>query len=190
MQDLFAAIEQLSAVLAMRLERAAHKRGWPCKSGTRAIAAGRGRQVHLISLMVSLPQGVAATFTPRPEPDGERWFIDVRRSDGVMRRSWQDGLHVARIGGPDGRFMMRQGDGLLTDEGIVALLDDLAKPAPTGVALWVRKVWAIRFGRLPLDISEVLDRVKDADVLDQMHAAVLRAIDADEAAALLKHLAQ
>ena len=186
MRDLFAAIEQLSALLAMRIERAAHKRGWPCRSSSRALGLGPGRQVHLISLTVSLPQGVAASFTPRPEPEGDRWHIDVRRSDGVLRRSWSEGLHVGKN---DERFLLRYSGGLLTDEAVLTILDDLARPAPTGVALWVRKVWGIRFGRIPVELSEILDREKDADHLDQMHAAVLRAVDAKEAAALLQQIA-
>ena len=187
MRDLFEAIEQLSALLAMRLEKAARRRGWASKAASRTTAPERGRLTHLVSTTLNLPQGLAATFVPRPEPDGDSWFIDIRRTDGVMRRSWADGLRVTRLG-PN--FALCQLAAPLSDEAVESMYDELARPGPSGVALWVRKVWAIRFGRMPMDISELLDRVKDADLLDQMHAAVLRAVDINEASGFVKQLAK
>jgi hypothetical protein len=190
MRDLFEAIEQLSTLLAMRLEKAARKRGWATRADTRLHAPNghaRGRMVHLVSTTLNLPQGHAATFVPRPEAEGEAWPIDVRRSDGVMRRSWADGLRVVRAG-PN--FVLWYRDGVLRDEAIESLMDDLARPGPSGVAQWVRKVWAIRFGRMPVDLSDLLESVRDADRLDRMHAALLRATDESDAVQQVQQIAQ
>ena len=185
MRDVFDAIEQLSALLATQIEKAAGRRGWASRASTRVLGVGPGRQVHLIGVTVNLPQGVSAAFQPRPEPAGDGWAIDVQRSDGVARRSFAPGLRVGKAGGA---YQVQHPDGALDEARIDAILDDLGRPGPSGVALWVRKVWAIRFGRMPLQVAELLDRVKDADRLDDMHGAVLRALDPQDAAAQLARL--
>lgn len=185
MRDVFEAIEQLSALLAMRVERVAAKRGWACRSETRVLGVGPGRQIHLISLTVSLPQSVAASFTPRPAPTGDGWTIDVRRSDGVLRRGYAEGVQVGTVGG---QHQLLLGGAVLEGARVETLLDDLARPGPSGVALWVRKVWAIRFGRMPMEVGEILDRTADADRLDEMHGAVLRALDPQDARVQLERL--
>src|SRR5438105_2999162 len=113
MRDLLEAIEQLSTLLAMRIEKAARKRGWACKPTTRSASPARGRFIHLVSTTLSLPQGQAATFVPRAEADGETWLVDIRRSDGVMRRSWADGLRVTSAGQT---FVLTYYGAVLSDE--------------------------------------------------------------------------
>src|SRR5438552_1030920 len=132
MRDLFEAIEQLSTLLAMRIEKAARKRGWASKPATRTSTPARGRFMHLVSSTVSLPQGQAAAFVPRPAPEADgSWLIDVRRSDGVLRRAWADGL---RVTGAGQGFVLTYFGGVLSDESIDTLLDELCRPAPSGVA--------------------------------------------------------
>jgi hypothetical protein len=189
MRDICEATEQLTGLLAMRLENATRRRGWAVKPTGRVVAPSRGRLTHLVSTMVLLPRGDAANFLPRPEaePDGLRWLIDIRRSDGVMRKIWASGLEVARL--PQGGYALHYQGAPVRDEALDAILDALAKPGPTGVALWVRKVWAIRFGHLPMDLSETLERIHDPDRLDQIHSAILSAVDRAEAEAQFLRIA-
>ncbi|MCS6912017.1 MAG: hypothetical protein RMK29_00840 [Myxococcales bacterium] len=182
MRDLFDAIEQLGTLLAMRIERAAGRRGWACKVVPYQTSPAPGRVVHLVTLTLNMPQGFVASVVPRSEPEDGTWVIDIRRADGVTRRSWVKGLRVVRAGDT---YVIHGANGILTDEQIDSLLDDLSRPGPSGLALWVRKVWAMRFGRLPVELSELLETTKDADRLDLMHAAVLRAVDMSDAAAQL-----
>lgn len=187
MRDVFDAIERLSALLAMRIENAARKRGWPTKTNGRTLSPMRGRLVALVGTTLLLPRGEAATFVPRPEAEGNsaaedaRWVIDIRRSDGVMRKSWQNGVQVGRTA--SGTYALLLDGAPLSDESVDTWLEDLSKPGPSGISLWVRKVWGIRFGRMTVEISDLLERVQDADRLDQIHAAVLRAVDRAEAEA-------
>lgn len=172
--DVFEAIQQYSALLSFRLDESCKKRGWAVKPLSLLVTPQPGRTLQLVSVSVHLPRGDAASFNPRAqaEPDGKCWLIDVRRSDGVIRKSWAHGLRVALAGRG---YLLLCPEQPLSDETLEAMLDELGKPGPSGVALWVRRLWGMRFGPMPLQVTLKLDAIKDVDRLDAIHRAILKA---------------
>src|SRR5690242_8540129 len=98
MKDIFEAIEQLSALLSFRIENLARSRGWATKPYSWLVAPSEGKLIIVVATTVFLPEGAAASFTPRAEPvdGGTSWVIDVRRTDAVVRDAWSDGLSVMK----------------------------------------------------------------------------------------------
>lgn len=185
MRDLHDAIARLSALLSFRMENLLRKRGWAQKSVVFQVTPTPGRTIQLVAITLHLPRGEAASFVPRadPDPDGKSWAIDIRRNDGVRRRSYADGLRVALS---DKGYVLWHNDKVLSDEQLEEIFEDLSRPGPSGVGLWIRKVWALRFGRMSMEVSAHLEAIHDATALDELHAAMLRvANQADAEAAVL-----
>jgi hypothetical protein len=187
MRDLFDAIEQLSLLLSLRVGRSAERKGWASKGTPFSVCPAPGRSLQLTGTLVHLPLGAAMLFTPRegPEPSGEGWVIDLRRSGGVLPESWSAGMRVAREGSGWGIHFH---GALLSDEAISALLDEIGLPEPSGMGPWLVKLWALRFGLPPDDLRERLAREDNIKRLDHIHAALQRAGNADEARASLEAL--
>lgn len=55
----------------------------------------------IYSASVLLPYGRGASFVPsrHPRVDGDTWMIDIRRSDGVSRPDWNQGIAIKKVGG-------------------------------------------------------------------------------------------
>jgi hypothetical protein len=172
-QDIYQAIDKLSMLLAMRIENSVRKRGWPGRPAKEKneIAVG-DRTTYITSLRVALPLGQSVTFVPEPEPLGgdQGWLIRIRRSDGVVRKSWVDGVRVAA---KDGAFHLFSGDRLLTEALLNQILDELSTAGLSGHALMIAKAWVARFGPLPAAIYEVLAGAQDVEQLERMHEVVL-----------------
>src|SRR5262245_4711331 len=99
MKDIFEAIEQLSALLSFRIENLARARGWATKPYSWLVSPTEGKLIIIVATTVFLPEGQAASFTPRAEPnDNNNWVIDVRRTDAVLRDAWSDGIGVVKNG--------------------------------------------------------------------------------------------
>jgi hypothetical protein len=182
MQDLFDGIQRLTALLSFRLENLAGKRAWGLRTDSYRIQPPGGMAITLCRMTLHLPRGEAGTFVPRegPEPDGRSWLIDIRRSDGVLRKSFAQGLRALP---KDGTYVLFRGDEVLSDGALNEIFDDLAKPGPSGVSLWIRKMWGMRFGPMAVETSTKLEAIRDVSRLDEIHAVVLRAADKKEAEA-------
>ncbi len=182
MRDLFDGIQRLTALLSLRLENLSGKRGWAIKTNPYRLVPQAGTTLQLCGVTVHLPRGEAGMFVPREaaEPDDRTWQIDIRRSDGVLRKSFAEGLQV---GPKDGNYILLLHGEALSDAAIEHILDDLARPGPSGVALWIRKVWGMRFGPMSMDTSTRLEAIRDVSRLDEIHATVMRAPDIREAEA-------
>ncbi len=184
MTDPYQAIEQLSALLFYRLERSAKKRGWATKSAAWQIAPPGGRPITVVATTLHLPRGLSGSFIPRSQPeDGGGWLIDVRRSDGVVRQSFAYGLRLMQ---QQAAAVLAVNDQPLSEESLGEILDDLGRPGPSGVELWIRRLWAMRFGPMPVDLSARQETIRDVDQLDGLHAAMLRATHREEAEASLR----
>jgi hypothetical protein len=127
MKDIFEAIEQLSALLSFRIENVARARGWATKPYSWLVSPDEGRLVIVVATTLYLPQGLAASFTPRAEPQAGQggWNIDVRRTDSVVREAWSDGLSVVKN---DRKYVLWHRQGMLSDETLGTILDELGRP--------------------------------------------------------------
>ena len=123
MNDIYDAIERLSAELSLRIGRMASDRGWANKPYSWMLKASDAKFVMVVASTVSFPTGFYASFTPQNEPLGESWPIDVRRTDGTARE-WAS-LRVTR---GDTGFALNDQKGAVSDDTLAALLDDLATP--------------------------------------------------------------
>lgn len=124
MNDVFDAVERLSAELSQRIGRLSQVRGWGHKPFTWMVANG-DKPILLVNTTLTFPGGFYAAFTPRVEPSGNVWAIDVRRTDGVARAGWAAGLIIMKT--PAG-WVLSRGAGALDDDQLASMLDDLATP--------------------------------------------------------------
>jgi hypothetical protein len=173
MRDIYEAIEKLTVVLSLRIENAVRKRGWAGKPQTERFEVdGPGRAIFPLRINVSMPLGHRVSFLPEAQPseDQNSWIIHVRRSDGVIRRSWSDGLHVRKV---EGGYQLFLRDEPLTEPLFKRVLDELSSGSLTGHALTIAKAFASRFGGVPAEVYEVLFSVQHVEQLEAMHEAVL-----------------
>jgi hypothetical protein len=173
MRDVFEAIEKLSVVLGLRLENAVRKRGWAGKPVIgRFEASAPDRTIYPQRIELPLPRGHRALFLPDAEPaaDGTSWRIQIKRNDGVVRRSWKDGLHIRPV---EGGYQLFLRDEPLGEPVFKQLLDELAESALSGHALTIAKAYSSRFGAVPAEVFEVLLTAQYVEQLEQMHEAVL-----------------
>ena len=173
MRDLFEAIEKLTVVLALRLENAVRKRGWAGKPiCERFEADGPGRTIYPQRIDLPLPRGNRVLFLPDAAPtEGQTsWRIQVKRNDGVVRRSWKDGLSVRPV---DGGYQLFLRDEVLSEPVFKQLLDELAESGLSGHALMIAKAYTSRFASVPAEVYEDLLAAQYVEQLEQMHEAVL-----------------
>ncbi len=173
MQDIYEAIDKLSMLLAMRIENSVRKRGWPGRPAKEKFSVHhQGHVCYPTTLTLTLPLGQSARFTPEdaPAPDGQGWLIRVRRTDGVTRRLWADGV---RVGQHDGQYHLLLGSDVLSEELLNRMLDQMSSAGLSGQQHMIGKAWAARFGPLPAEVYEVLSAARDIEQLDRMHEAVL-----------------
>ncbi len=177
MSDIFDAIEQLSVVLSLRIENMVRKRGWAGKPVVeRFEVRGRDRGAFPVRITVTAPIGHSITFIPAdaPSEDGNSWSISVRRSDGVIRRSFSDGLQVRKV---DSGYQMFVRDAVLGDAKFRQLVEDLAGPALAGHAVTIAKAYKSRFGNLSADVYEILFNAQHQEQRELMHEAVLTGVN-------------
>lgn len=124
MRDIYEAIEQLSALLSFRIENVARERGWATRPYSWLLAPNPEKLCIVVATTLYLPEGVAASFTPRSSPadGGGVWQIDVKRTDSVVRDSWSDGLSVTRN---EKKWVLWCRSVALTDQALAVILDDL-----------------------------------------------------------------
>jgi hypothetical protein len=126
MKDIFEAMEKLSAGLSFAIQRVAQRKGWASKPYSVMLAPSPERTIIVVSTSVHLPMYRSAAIMPRYEPEnGQMWQFEVRRTDGVIRDSWADGLTLSKSGGS---FEILYGAIAVTDESLDMMLDDLGVP--------------------------------------------------------------
>jgi len=164
-------IERLTALLSFRIEHLTKRDGRPAQFSSKAVVVRPGQLVQLFSTLIHLPRGFAATFMPRSQPESDgTWRIDIRRNDGVTRESWFDGIVV----GSDGNEITLLYKGQpLTMANLERIVDDLAKPGLSGMALDVNRLYRMFFGRMDLALMDQLGLIRDVDLLDDIYVALL-----------------
>jgi hypothetical protein len=187
MKTLFEAIERLSAQLSYRLEHIAKKASLAVHFSGYTVSPAPKVLVRLFNTMIHLPKGYAVNITPRaqPEADGESWHIDIRRNDGVSRASYGIGIAVRKLGDT---YALTYDGRQLVGEDIHNILGDLSKPGLTGMALSISRLWIMMYGSMPGDFATRLEVIRDVDLLDRIHDALINDDGADQVDAMLPAL--
>lgn len=172
MKDIFEAIECQSATLSFQLERRAQKKGYPVHYTGYTLSPSPGVLFKVYHTLVHLPRGSWANFQPRgtPEADGKSWYIAIKRSDGIVRASFAGGLWL-RPHGED--WAVHYGAEPLNADHIDMLLEDLQKPGLSGLQLAISRLWTVRFGRMPFEMSQQLETLKNVDHMDLIYDALV-----------------
>lgn len=125
MRDVYEAAERQSATLAMYVEHLAKRRGWSARTLSGMLMEPRLMMIYGASVL--LPYGRAASFIPAraPRVDGDTWMIDIKRSDGVSRPQWNNGVAIKRIGGS---YVLAVGNERLDQRGLDAILEAIGEP--------------------------------------------------------------
>jgi hypothetical protein len=177
MGDIFEAIEQLSVVLSLRLENTVRKRGWAGRPIVeRFEVRGPERSVFPVRIAVTAPLSHSITFVPADQPseDCQSWAIAVKRSDGVIRRSFSDGLTVRKVENGHQMFVRHE---VLSEPKFRQVIEDLAGPSLAGHAVTIAKAFKSRFGSLSADVYEILFTAQHQEQRELMHEAVLTGIN-------------
>ncbi len=125
MRDIYEAAEKQSATLAMYVEHPARRRGWGARTLSGMLMEPRLMMIYGASVL--LPHGRAASFIPAraPRVDGDTWMIDIKRSDGVSRPEWNNGIAIKRH---NGSYTMMLGTRLLDEDSLSHLLEAVGTP--------------------------------------------------------------
>ncbi len=125
MRDIYEAAEKHSATLAMYVEHLARRRGWGARTLSGMLMEPRLMMIYGASVM--LPEGRAASFIPArmPRVDGDTWMIDIKRSDGVSRPAWNNGIAIKKL---NGSYTMMFGNAILDEATLWAMLDAIGEP--------------------------------------------------------------
>lgn len=172
LKDIYEAIECQSAMLSYRLERVAQKQGYAVHFSSYTIQPKPGQFVKLFHSMVHLPRGYSAGFNPDHEPsdDGQRWHFDMRRSDGITRASFVNGLDM--LPREDEWVICYNGEPLNADH-IELLYGEMQLPGPAGLALLITRMWIVRFGRMPFEVALQIEKLKNFDHMALIYDALL-----------------
>jgi hypothetical protein len=124
-RDIFEAAEKHSATLAMYVEHLAKRRGWSARTLSGMLMEPRLMMIYGASVL--LPYGRAASFVPArmPRVDGDTWLIDIKRSDGVSRPQWNNGISIKKL---NGSYTLMVGNQLLDEATLSAMLDAIGEP--------------------------------------------------------------
>lgn len=125
MRDIYEAAEKQSATLAMYIEYLAKRRSWSARTLSGMLMEPRMMMIYGASVL--LPYGHAASFVPARAPriDGDTWVIDIKRSDGVSRPQWNNGVHIKRI---NGNYTLAVANQVLDENGLEQVLGALGSP--------------------------------------------------------------
>ncbi len=124
-RDIYEAAEKQSATLAMYVEHLARRRGWGARTLSGMLVEPRLMMIYGASVL--LPYGRAASFIPAKSPrvDGETWVIDVKRSDGVSRPEWNNGIAIKKV---NGAYKLVVGTTELDENGLIKMLEAIGTP--------------------------------------------------------------
>jgi len=124
-RDIYEAAEKHSATLAMYVEHLARRRGWGARTLSGMLMEPRLMMIYGASVL--LPEGRAASFIPAkmPRVDGDTWLIEIKRSDGVSRPEWNNGIAIKRH---NGSYTMTLGGQLLDEATLAKLLEAVGTP--------------------------------------------------------------
>ena len=109
----------------MYVEHLARRRGWGARTLSGMLVEPRLMMIYGASVL--LPYGRAASFIPARSPrvDGETWVIDVKRSDGVSRPEWNQGIAVKKV---NGGYTLVIGNSPLDEDALVRMLEAIGTP--------------------------------------------------------------
>lgn len=172
MRDIYEAVEKLSVVLAMRVANSVRKRGWANKAQTdRFVVAAPDGAAYPTRIVLPLPLGGRVSFTPEPAPaaDGS-WKFSIRRTDGVVRHSWADGITLKK---GESEYQLFSRDELLSESVFSQMIDELSASGLSGHAAAICRAYIARFGAASADIYEILFLARHMEQLERMHDAVL-----------------
>ena len=124
MGTIYEAIELWSANLYQQVRMLAGGRGWATRAFPYLFSPEPARFLSFTATTVNLPGGMGASFTPRSQPDGDSWIIDVRRTDGVVPSGAAGGIFLSQAG-HDG-YALHGALGELSDARLAQILDELA----------------------------------------------------------------
>ncbi len=174
MRDLYEAIEQLSVLLSLRIQNTVRKRGWAGqpKTSRSEVRDPQDRAYYPTQVAISMSLGHVVSFTPADQPseDGQSWHIKIQRSDGVMRRTYSDGIYVRKVENGYQLFVRTE---VLGEAQFKAMFDDLAAGGLSGHSMTIGKAFKSRFGSIPAEVYEILCSAQHLEQLEQMHEAVL-----------------
>ncbi len=191
MRDLYEAIEKLTVLLALRIQNTVRKRGWAEKPKTsRFEVRDPNERAHYptrIELPMSLGHQVSFVPADAPSEDGQSWNIQIRRSDGVLRRSFSDGIQVRKV---ENGYQLFIRDEVLDDSRFRSLFDDLATGGLSGHAMTIGKAFKSRFGSISAEVYEILCSAQHLEQLDRMHEAVLTEVSQLDVETALGQLAK
>src|SRR5262245_48731959 len=124
-RDIYEAAERHSATLAMFVEHLAKRRGWSARTLSGMLMEPRLMMIYGASVL--LPYGRAASFIPARSPrvDGDTWVVDIKRSDGVSRPEWNNGVAIKRL---NGGYTLTVANKLLDEAGLLAILEAIGEP--------------------------------------------------------------
>jgi hypothetical protein len=85
------------------------------------------RLMMIYGASVLLPYGRAASFIPSrgPRVDGDTWMIEVKRSDGVSRPEWNQGISIRKL---NGSYTLMSGNDTLDEDGLMRMLEAIGTP--------------------------------------------------------------
>jgi hypothetical protein len=124
-RDIYEAAEKHSATMAMYVEHLARRRGWGARTLSGMLVEPRLMMIYGASVL--LPYGRAASFIPARAPrfDGDTWVIDVKRSDGVSRPEWNQGIVIKKV---NGDYLLMSGSEPLDEDAINRMLEAIGTP--------------------------------------------------------------
>jgi hypothetical protein len=124
--DIYDAMDHFSQRLYVEIRRIASARGFAAHEASAMLVPGRtaDRRYMVSRTNVLFPAGHAASFVPSvaPSRNEQKWTIDIKRSDGVSRAPWNEGLVLKRS------FTLCYRDRPLTEQMLALLLEQVAIP--------------------------------------------------------------
>src|SRR5437763_5197654 len=104
----------------MYVEHLARRRGWGARTLSGMLMEPRLMMIYGASVL--LPYGRAASFIPAraPRVDGDTWVVDVKRSDGVSRPEWNQGILIRKL---NGSYALAMGNQILDEPALIVMLE-------------------------------------------------------------------
>jgi hypothetical protein len=89
--------------------------------------AGRATPHDDLRRVGPAPLSRAASFIPAraPRTDGDTWIVDIKRSDGVSRPSWNNGIYIKKL---NGNYALSYDQKLLDEPLLINILDAIGSP--------------------------------------------------------------
>ena len=125
MRDIYEAAEKQTATLALYVEHLARRRGWGARTLSGMLVEPRLMMIYGASVL--LPYGKAASFIPAraPRTDGDTWTVDIKRSDGVSKPAWNNGIFIKKL---NGNYTLSYDTKVLDEPLLINILDAIGTP--------------------------------------------------------------